>query len=360
MECSNYLETALNKGEIHKHLYQGSKDKIVVTDLQRTLFELGFRQELKWNNYEADGDYGPATAATVRAFAKKNRYTTDGISVSNDLAKLILQRHDFLPDMYLLWSIYKSDLRTRYYVSKGTSTSITAIQLLLNEMGYGNLLNFPKYGADGLYGKSTRNATIAYANDNSLPSDGDLLSRPFVDLMIRDINAFYGENWSDLAKNNLPQSKSPLIFFEGSRFRGKACRTDILFAPMLEKVNDYAERSQVYVYVTSSFRTSTNVAGAIVKPASRSNHMAGHAIDMNVIYGNGQLANSKVLNHYPAVDEPVRQFISYIINDPQLRWGGQFRIKDSVHIDDNLNSDRNAWDQRYLAMQRAVQFGVYA
>jgi peptidoglycan hydrolase-like protein with peptidoglycan-binding domain len=358
MECSNIIEAELRKGDISKSLYKGSKNKALITDLQRVLFELGFRKELKWDNYQADGDYGSATKAAVSAFAKKNNHTSNGTSVSNTLAKLILQRHDFLPDMYILWSIHKSDLRTRKYISRGTPMSVTAIQVLLNELGYGKELNFPKYGADGLYGNSTKKAIIKYAKDNSISSDGDFLTRPIVNLLIKNINAYYGRYWSDLALNNLPNANSPLVYFEGSRFRGKPCRADVEFIPSLESINTYAEKANVYVYITSSFRTSSNVNGAIVKPATRSNHMAGHSIDMNVIYGNNQWANSRVLTKYPAVAEPVKKFLDSIIKDPKLRWGGEFRIKDVVHIDDGLNRNRDKWNERYQAMQRAVQLGL--
>jgi peptidoglycan hydrolase-like protein with peptidoglycan-binding domain len=358
MECSNLLEAALSKGDISKSLFQGSPNKELITDLQRVLFELGFKSELKFDNYQADGVYSPATVSAVSAFALKNNYKSDGTSVSNQLAKLIRQRHSFLPEMYLLWSISNSDLRTKKYISKGTRVSITAIQILLNERGYGKLLNFPKYGADGSYGQGTRNAVIAYAKDNAIQSDGDLLTRPLIDLMIKDINAFYGKNWSDLAINNLPGDESPLVLFEGSRFQGQPCRADVKFVPMLKKINAYAEQAEVFVHVTSSFRTSSNVKGAIVKPATRSNHMAGHAIDMNVIYDNNKKsANSQELGKYPAVAEPVRRFIKFIIDDPNLRWGGQFKEKDPVHIDDKLNQDTPSWDKRYLAMQKAVQLG---
>jgi hypothetical protein len=44
MECSNLIESAIKKGNISQSLFQGSSDKILVTDLQRTLFELGFRK----------------------------------------------------------------------------------------------------------------------------------------------------------------------------------------------------------------------------------------------------------------------------------------------------------------------------
>lgn len=357
MECSNLLESALNKGNISTSLFKGSPDKELITDLQRTLFELGFRKELKWDNYQADGDYGKATTAAVVAFAQKNNHSTDGKSVSNTLAKLIIERHDLLPEMYVLWRIHTSDLRTKKYISKGTRTSISAIQVFLNTIGYGEQLNFKKFGADGLYGNSTRNAVITYAKDNNIDCDGDLLTRPVVDLFLRDINPHYGKNWSDLAAQNMPSKKSPLVLFEGSRFSGKPCRADVEFVSALEKINGYAEKADVYIHVTSSFRTTTNVRGAIVKPATFSNHLAGHGIDMNLRYGNGKWANSKVLAKYPNVPEPVKKFLKSIIDDPKLRWGGKFNTKDPVHIDDHLNKDRATWKKRYEAMQKAVQLG---
>ena len=357
MECSNLIESTLKNGDISALLFKGSPEKELIIDLQRTLFELGFRKELKWDNYEADGHYGKATVAAVKSFAIKNKHQSDGTFVSNALAKLILQRHDFLPDMYTLWTIYKSDLRTRKYISRGTRMSIRAVQVLLYEMGYKSQLKFSTFGADGLYGNNTKNAIIAYANDNGIDCNGDLLNRPFVNLMIKDINKFYGRHWSDLAKKNLPDNSSPLILFEGSQFMGKPCRADIEFAPMLDKINTHAKNADVFIYITSSFRTTTNVNGAIVEPATFSNHLAGHGIDMNVIYGDNKWANSKVLAKYPDLPDPVRHFLKSIIDDPDLRWGGTFQTTDPVHIDDGLNRNLTAWKKRYEAMQRAVQLG---
>ncbi|MEO6232671.1 MAG: M15 family metallopeptidase [Ferruginibacter sp.] len=357
METS-LIEAALKAGDISTDLKQDSANKDLVKELQRVLFELGFKRELQIDNFETDGTYGPATVAAVLAFAAKNNAKSNGTSISNSLAKLMLQRHNFLPEMYLLWSIHNSDLRTKKFISKGSRMSVTAIQLMLNERGYGTQLNFAKFGADGDYGNSTRNAMIAYAKDNAIDSDGDLLTRPLMDLILKDINAFYGSNWSDLAENNLPSEESPLVLFEASRFMGQPCRADVQFIPSLKKINDLAEKADVFILVTSSFRTSSNVRGAIVKPATRSNHMAGHAIDMNLLYNNkSKSANSAILAKYPAVPEPVRLFIKSIKDDPTLRWGGDFNKIDPVHIDDGLNMDMAKWDKRYLAMQKAVQLG---
>ena len=359
MECSTLLEKAIENGDISQSLFKGSHHKNLILDLQKVLFELGFRNELKWDDYQADGDYGPATAKAVAAFAARNNVDSDGMSVSNALTKVLLQRHDFLPQLYLLWSIHNSDLRSRIYISKGTPVSITAVQILLNTLGYGAELQFARFGADGLYGKSTRNAVIKYARDNGIASDGDRLRRPLIDVMMKDINTFYGRRWTDLAEQNLPNHASPLAIYEGSRFIGKPCRADVNFVPLLDRINDYAEQAQVFIYVTSSFRTTTNVNGAIVPPATFSNHLAGHGIDMNLAYGNNQFANSTVLRRYPNVDPPVKKFLKSIIDDPDLRWGGNFNTKDPVHIDDGLNiNDRLEWKRRYNAMQEAVQLGV--
>lgn len=357
MECSNLIEAAIKEGSISKLLFKGSANKELITDLQRLLFELGFRKQLKWDSYQADGDYGAATAAAVAAFTAKNKIGGDGTKVSQALAKMMLERHGFLPVMYILWNINQSDLRTKIHLSQSSRMSVNALQVLLNTMGYAKQLKFAKYGADGMYGNNTRNALIAYAKDNDIVSDGDLLTRPMVNILVRDINTFYGKNWSDLAENNSPGSKSPLVLFEGSNFVGEPCRADVEFVPSLNKINDYAKNAGVEVRITSSFRTSTNVKGAIVKPATRSNHLAGHGIDMNLAYGRNQYANSKVLAKYPAVPGPVKNFLKSVIDDPKLRWGGEFRTKDPVHIDDGLNRNRAAWDRRYEAMQKAVQLG---
>ncbi|NND08982.1 MAG: peptidoglycan-binding protein [Saprospiraceae bacterium] len=74
----------------------------------------------------------------------------------------------------------------------GTAMSITSIQVLLHTFGYGQLLNFAKFGADGLYGQNTKKAVIAYAKDHGIQSDGDLLTRPLINLMLKHINHYYG------------------------------------------------------------------------------------------------------------------------------------------------------------------------
>jgi peptidoglycan hydrolase-like protein with peptidoglycan-binding domain len=357
MECSNLIKSAISGNvDISTRLFRSSPDKELVTDLQRTLFELGFSKQLNWDSYQADGKYGKSTTAAVSDFAERNNFDSDGQKVTDELAKIIIQRHEFLPSMYLLWQIHQSDLRTRKYISKGTKMSIIAVQTLLNELGYRKAQTAAELDEDGIYGAETKSAFIAFANDNDIDSDGDILSRPLINLLIKEINVYYGKGWSSLAENNLPSKGSPLILYIGSRFIGNPCRSDVQFRPMLNKINALAEQADVFIHVTSSFRTTTNVKGAIVKPATFSNHLAGHAIDMNIKYSGG-FANSKVLAQFPSVPDPVRRFIQSIKDDDRLRWGGDFTDVDPVHIDDGLNQDRPKWKKRYEAMQKAVQLG---
>lgn len=361
MECSSLIENTIKEGKINEYLFHGSTEKSHVVELQRLLYEMGFKKELNWELLQADGVYGDETAAAVRAFAKKNNIDTDGCEVNSKLAKLIVQRHSFLPTMYVFWSIHKSDLRKKIRVSQGTHAHISAIQVLLNELGYGKKLKFAKFGADGVYGKSTKGAIISFTSDNNIESDGDLITRPFINLILKKLNGFYGTKWSELAENYKPDDKSPLVIYEGDRFRGKPCQADRAFLPMLERINKYAEMAEVMIHVTSSFRSSTVVKGAIVKPSTTSNHLVGHGIDMNLHYGKKgeKFANSKVLASYPDCPKPVKAFLDLIINDKDLRWGGFFSRKDPVHIDDDLyNKNPRKWKKRYKELQEAVQKGI--
>ena len=87
-------------------------------------------------------------------------------------------------------------------------------------------------------------------------------------------------------------------------------------------------------------------------PATDSNHLVGHAIDMN-LYEGKVLCNSKCLTNPPEQLKGVKCFISSIQHDPTLRWGGDFRLKDVVHIDDGLNvHDRPLYIKLFVSLQK--------
>ena len=57
-----------------------------------------------------------------------------------------------------------------------------------------------------------------------------------------------------------------------------------------------------------------------MKPARRSNHFVGHAIDMNVVDKNGKWCNSGCLRYSLNQNPDVKCFIEKIRKDPDLRW----------------------------------------
>jgi len=146
-----------------------------------------------------------------------------------------------------------------------------------------------------------------------------------------------------------PSEKCVIAQYTQARFEGKPLFADKDFWPCLDRISAFAKQCNVFIYVTSSAREpGRTVRGAIVTPASRSNHMIGHAIDMNVRSAAG-FFNSKKLkkSNLPNLPPAVRQFIQHVRDDEEMRWGGDFRQEDTVHIDDSFNLRHpELWDKK--------------
>ena len=135
-----------------------------------------------------------------------------------------------------------------------------------------------------------------------------------------------------------PSPEFELVQFNGKHFIGDKVMVDKDFTEALTRVDHYAERCQLEVWVTSSTRNlNEQVRGAIVPPASKSCHHIGHAIDMNLRY-DGVLYNSKKLKKSELGKQPasIGKFIDLLREDKELRWGGDFNQEDPVHIDDDF------------------------
>ena len=137
--------------------------------------------------------------------------------------------------------------------------------------------------------------------------------------------------------------------YTNTQFIGKEMRVDADFMPHLDRLNQYALDCQVKIYVTSSAREpGRSVSGAIVPPASRSNHLVGHAIDMNLQSASGFFNSSKLKkSNFTNLPGEISKLIGLIRDDEVLRWGGDFSPEDPVHIDDKLNHrNRDRWDSK--------------
>ena len=130
--------------------------------------------------------------------------------------------------------------------------------------------------------------------------------------------------------------------FTASNFKND-CTIDEDFEPSLIKMNAIAQKYNITVFVNSSYRVDANVPGAIVTPATHSNHMIGHAIDCNLELA-GAFYNSTKMQTATGV---IRQFIDEV-KAAGLRWGGDFGKPDPVHFDDGLNiTNMLAWTAKY-------------
>jgi len=141
-----------------------------------------------------------------------------------------------------------------------------------------------------------------------------------------------------------------VVTFVSPVFVNKPVLADADFLPELRKIESLAEGNNLVLFITSSARRQgVPISGAIVPPASRSNHLIGHAIDMNIQH-DGKFFNGDALANFDTLPSAIRNFITSIRQDPTLRWGGDF--KDPVHIDDGLNlREPNTWDQKFPKIQ---------
>ena len=139
-----------------------------------------------------------------------------------------------------------------------------------------------------------------------------------------------------------------LIRFERHRLIGEPCMIHRDFAPTMRRLVEIAINCDVKLWVTHSMRRlDQKLVGAIVKAAKRSNHHAGSAIDMNPVY-QGVWYTSEMMANTLDLPGPVQKFLGSVMEDPDLRWGGQFGVnKDRVHIDSDLvRRDPDEWAKR--------------
>ncbi|TQV89327.1 SH3 domain-containing protein [Aliikangiella coralliicola] len=149
-----------------------------------------------------------------------------------------------------------------------------------------------------------------------------------------------------------PEEKCDIQRYQNTRFIGKTLYADTDFWPCLDRLNQYATACEVSIYVTSSAREpGKTVSGNIVKPASRSNHLIGHAIDMNLQSASGFFNSRKLKkSQFNRLPKEIKQFINLVRDDQEMRWGGDFRNEDPVHIDDSFNVRYpDLWDKKLLS-----------
>ena len=120
--------------------------------------------------------------------------------------------------------------------------------------------------------------------------------------------------------------------------------------PDLLRLAKYAKKCKLKIWVTSSIRPINNqFKGAIVTPATHSCHHIGHAIDMNLFFED-KIYNSKMMlkGNHVNLPENIPAFFDLIRKDKVLRWGGDFKKQDTVHIDNDFYHKQKLFYQAKL------------
>lgn len=141
-----------------------------------------------------------------------------------------------------------------------------------------------------------------------------------------------------------------LIEYKGINIKGYRGNQILIhkeFKKYLEQVDQYAISNNIEIYVHHGYRSQEKILkNTIVKPVEFSNHIVGFAIDFN-IKCNGNQFSSKDLkkNNFDKLPDNIKNFINDIRKNKNLRWGGDFRNEDPIHVDNPLNiKDRSAWN----------------
>jgi hypothetical protein len=157
---------------------------------------------------------------------------------------------------------------------------------------------------------------------------------------------FYNQFWTHLD----PKTFKYMAEHSGSRLRGHRGRQVLVhqkFYDVVNKINQYAVVNNVYLLITQSYRPPDK---KIVTPAVKSNHLAGHAVDFNVVYGNHVFESDEMFNdQFQKLPDAVKYFISDIQAYSGIRWGGDFETQDPIHLDDSVNiNDPKKWELHYF------------
>lgn len=131
-----------------------------VSSLQMGLIELGFLKGV------ADGKYGPATADAVKAFQKRNSLPENGIADPLTQQRLFEGRPYNAKGKRITVKTVSSSSSDITLRSGDRGLPVEKMQSRLKELGYYTSK------VDGIYGRGTRTAVVAFQKANKLKADG--------------------------------------------------------------------------------------------------------------------------------------------------------------------------------------------
>lgn len=122
------------------------------------------------------------------------------------------------------------------------------------------------------------------------------------------------------------------------------------FASVIGTMNEQAKKANVVLEVNQTFRRhNIPPTGAVVPPAAKSQHLVGHAVDLNIV--DGSTVNTTAMFISGNETDNADDFIA-AVKTKGLRWGGDFSKPDPPHFDDYLNPNSEDYDMTFFFAQR--------
>ena len=109
--------------------------------------------------------------------------------------------------------------------------------------------------------------------------------------------------------------------------------------PHIKQLEAFAEQHNIEIKVIQGYRNpGQSLQNTVVKPATKSNHFAGYAIDFNIRFkGKTYTSVDMKKRNFNELPSNIQAFFDLVRRDIDLRWGGDFYREDPVHIDSPLN-----------------------
>lgn len=137
--------------------------------------------------------------------------------------------------------------------------------------------------------------------------------------------------------------------------RGGEILVDEGFLPGLGSLNAAARTAGVTFRLNQAFRVEgAVVGGAVVTPATRSQHLIGRAVDGNSVE-NGTVRLGAEMG--PGRHSTLFARMIEEAKRAGLRWGGDFSRTDPVHFDAEVPARSEGYEMRFYFSQRAYREG---
>jgi len=126
-------------------------------------------------------------------------------------------------------------------------------------------------------------------------------------------------------------------------------------AGMIKLMNTSAKNLKIKMMINQALRIhGVKVTGSVVPPATKSQHLIGHAIDCNVVDGKSWNSSSDFKKKKQTAN--ADKFIK-LMKKGLFRWGGNFSNIDTPHFDKQLNANLFAYDAKLFLNQKQISSG---